>query len=91
MKRRDVVTTSKLIHFYKYESEISLEQGRSFIVNKRGQIQELNLDMINSKNKDENLSFYLKNIEKLMNIQRKSTNNSSMMRKFIRRKTTMAS
>lgn len=47
--------------------------------------------MINSKSKDENLGFYIKNIEKLMNIQRKSTNNSSMMRKFIRRKTTVIS
>lgn len=67
-KKRDVVSTSKLIHFYKYESEISLDQGRSFVVNKRGQIMELNLNLVNSKQKDENLCFYIKNIEKIMNI-----------------------
>jgi hypothetical protein len=31
------------------ESEISLEQGRAFFVNRRGQIVEVNLPKVNSK------------------------------------------
>jgi hypothetical protein len=67
---RDMRHTCKAIHFYKYESEISLQQGRTFFVNKKGQIFEINLDMINSKKNDENLQFYIKNIETFMNVDR---------------------
>ena len=57
---------SKLVHFYKYESEISLEQGRAFAMNGKGQIMEINLPKLNAKSEDEGLSYYLKNIERVM-------------------------
>jgi hypothetical protein len=60
-----------LIRFF-LESEISLEQGRAFFVNRRGQIVEVNLPKVNSKvQTSENLSFYLKNIDRIMAINAK--------------------
>ena len=46
MQVREQKQPQKLVQFYKYESEISLEGGRVFIVNKRGQIMEVNMKEI---------------------------------------------
>ena len=69
-QRAYIDSTSKIVHFYKYESEISLEQGRAFTVSRRGQIQEIDLKRLNEKQADdEQLGFYIKNIEKMLNIE----------------------
>jgi hypothetical protein len=85
-KKTDVIKTCKAVHFYKYgnvtialtffrvESEISLQQGRTFFVNSRGQIFEINLNLVNSKKKDDNLQFYIKNVETFMNVDRAERN-----------------
>jgi hypothetical protein len=39
-------------------------------VNRKGQIFEINLDLVNSKKKEENLQFYMKNVETFMNVDR---------------------
>lgn len=60
---KDVVSLSKLIHFYKYESEISLETGRAFIMNRRGQILEIDIDKFNVKRDPQNLYLFIKKAE----------------------------
>lgn len=41
-------------------------------MNKRGQILEINMQMVNSK-QDDQIGFFLNNIEKIMNIQEESS------------------
>ena len=63
---KDLVSLSKLIHFYKYESEISLEAGRAFMMNRRGQIMEIDIDKFNSKKDPQNLYQFIKNAEPVL-------------------------
>ena len=62
---KDVVSLSKLIHFYKYESEISLEAGRAFMMNRRGQIQEIDVEKFNHHKDPSNLKSFMKNAEQV--------------------------
>ena len=43
-------------------------------MNSRGQIFEINLNLVNSKKKDDNLQFYIKNVETFMNVDRAERN-----------------
>eukprot|EP00347_Sterkiella_histriomuscorum_P020652 403336985 len=67
-----LIQKTKLVHFYKFESEVSLQQGRVFHANERGQIYELNLDQIGTQNDDSNLEYYLKNVNSFMKVEYRS-------------------